>query len=209
MAVRPAAALALALALAAGAGCSPGPAPPPAPDVEARRAGWQAWKEARDGLMRSEESPIPPEARTAFQSLPYFEYDPSFLQGLELSPIPVSDTTFLATTGGAPRPYVSAGAITFDAGGRENTLTVYRATGADDRGQLFVPYTDATSGEETYGGGRYLDLQPTPRGAYVVDFNRSYHPYCVYDPSYVCPVPPESNRLRIRVTAGERLPTGG
>jgi uncharacterized protein (DUF1684 family) len=200
---------ALALLAVAATACSSGPAPPPAPDVEARRAGWEQWKEARDELMRSPESPFPAEQRPAFTALPYFDYDPDFLLGLTLRPIPVSDTTYLATTGGPPRPYVSAGAIRFNAGGRENELTVYRATGDDDRGQLFVPFTDATSGEETYGGGRYLDLQPTATGSYVVDFNRSYHPYCVYDPSYVCPVPPEANRLRVRVTAGERLPASG
>ena len=74
-------------------------------------------------------------------------------------------------------------------------------------GQLFVPFTDGTSGNETYGGGRYLDLQPTATGAYVVDFNRAYHPYCVYDPSFVCPVPPEANRLRVRVRSRARRRT--
>jgi uncharacterized protein (DUF1684 family) len=191
------------------AGCSPGPAPAPGPDVTARRAGWVQWKADRDELMRGPQSPLLPENRPAFTGLPYFEYDTTLVLGLQLRPIPVSDTTFLATTGGPPRAYVSAGAIRFDAGGRENVLTVYRATGEDDRGQLFVPFTDATSGDETYGGGRYLDLSPTASGLYVVDFNRSYHPYCVYNPAYVCPVPPEANRLRVDITAGERLTPGG
>jgi uncharacterized protein len=159
--------------------------------------------------MSGPESPILPEDRASFEGLPYFPYDSTFVLGLRIRPIPVSDTTYLATTGGPPRPYVSAGAIHFEAAGRDNALTVYRATGDDDRGQFFVPFTDATSGAETYGGGRYLDLSPTANGLYVVDFNRAYHPYCVYDPSYVCPVPPESNRLRVPVTAGERLPQGG
>jgi uncharacterized protein (DUF1684 family) len=195
----------LLAALVGAAGCSPGPAPVPAPDIEARRAGWVQWKDSRDELMRSAEGPILPANRPGFTGLPYFEYDTTLVLGLRLRPIPVSDTTYLATTGGPPRPYVSAGAIRFEAGGRENVLTAYRATGDDDRGQLFIPFTDGTSGNETYGGGRYLDLQPTANGAYVVDFNRAYHPYCVYDPSYVCPVPPEANRLRVPITAGERL----
>ncbi len=199
----------IALGLVLLAGCNPGPAPVPRPDVTARRAGWERWKADRDELMRGPESPLLPEAQPAFAGLPYFEYDTSLVLGLQLRPIPVSDTTFLATTGGPPRAYVSAGAIHFGAGGRENVLTVYRATGDDDTGQLFIPYTDGTSGEETYGGGRYLDLQPTATGSYVVDFNRSYHPYCVYNPAFVCPVPPEANRLRVDITAGERLTPGG
>ena len=110
--------LAVAVAGAGATGCSPGPAPVPAPDIEARRAGWVQWKEARDELMRSADSPILPENRAAFAGLPYFDSDTTLVLGLRLRPIPVADTTYLATTGGPPRPYVSAGAIRFDAGGR-------------------------------------------------------------------------------------------
>jgi uncharacterized protein (DUF1684 family) len=71
--------------------------------------------------------------------------------------------------------------------------------------RLFVPFGDLTNGAETYKGGRYLDLDRTPTGLYDLDFNRAYHPYCVYDPSYVCPVPPRENRLTVAIRAGERL----
>jgi uncharacterized protein (DUF1684 family) len=68
-----------------------------------------------------------------------------------------------------------------------------------------VPFGDLTNGEETYKGGRYLELDRTPTGLYDLDFNRAYHPYCVYDISYVCPVPPRENRLTVAIKAGERL----
>src|SRR5687767_15749920 len=72
--------------------------------------------------------------------------------------------------------------------------------------RLFVPFGDLTNNKETYGGGRYLDLTRTPTGYYEIDFNRAYHPNCVYDPTWVCPVPPRENRLDVAIPAGERLP---
>ena len=202
------AAATLAVLLVALAACEPGPAPPPRPDYAARRAGWGTWKTGRDELFRGPESPLPAAEREAFTGLPYFDYDSTFTLNLRLSTTPIADTAYLATTGGPPRPYVPAGAVRFTAGGAENRLTVYRPTGTDDDGTLFIPFTDATSGEETYGGGRYLNLSPSPNGVYVVDFNMAYHPYCVYNPAYVCPVPPRENRMEARITAGERLRPG-
>jgi len=69
-----------------------------------------------------------------------------------------------------------------------------------------VPFLDATSGTETYGAGRYLDLEPEPDGTYVLDFNLAYHPYCAYSVEYSCPLTPGENRLPVRIEAGERLP---
>ncbi|MBI3751459.1 MAG: DUF1684 domain-containing protein [Chloroflexi bacterium] len=64
---------------------------------------------------------------------------------------------------------------------------------------------DATTGTESYGAGRYLDLEPEADGSYALDFNLAYHPLCVYDPKYSCPLTPAENRLPIRIEAGERL----
>ena len=74
-----------------------------------------------------------------------------------------------------------------------------------DEGFLFVPFVDATSGSETYGAGRYLDLEPEDDGTYTLDFNLAYHPSCVYDPKFSCPLTPSENRLPVRIEAGERL----
>jgi hypothetical protein len=76
---------------------------------------------------------------------------------------------------------------------------------APDMNRLFVPFTDATSNKETYGGGRYLELTRTPTGLYDLDFNRAYHPYCLFNPSFECPVPPRENRLMAAIRAGEKL----
>ena len=68
-----------------------------------------------------------------------------------------------------------------------------------------MPFSDLTSGAETYPAGRYMELDPTPTGIYVVDFNIAYHPYCYYSPEYDCPFPPKENRLEVPIRAGERM----
>jgi hypothetical protein len=76
--------------------------------------------------------------------------------------------------------------------------------GAPDFNRLFVPFTDLTSGSETYPGGRYIDLDLTKSGIYVLDFNRAYNPYCYYNKTYDCPIPPRENRLQVPIRAGEK-----
>ena len=71
--------------------------------------------------------------------------------------------------------------------------------------ELFIAFQDATSGRETYGAGRYLDLEPDEDGTYALDFNLAYHPSCVYSPNFSCPLTPAENRLPVRIEAGERL----
>jgi uncharacterized protein (DUF1684 family) len=71
---------------------------------------------------------------------------------------------------------------------------------------LFVPFTDLTTGKDTYPAGRYLEIRPTSTGFYNVDFNTAFNPTCAYNPSYECPYPPPSNRLKVAVLAGEKTP---
>jgi uncharacterized protein (DUF1684 family) len=77
-----------------------------------------------------------------------------------------------------------------------------------EKGQLFIPFRDATSGRETYGAGRYLDLDPawnrTAGGKWILDFNRAYNPWCAYTEAYTCPVVPKENWLSVPVRAGEK-----
>ena len=71
--------------------------------------------------------------------------------------------------------------------------------------KLFVPFGDLTNGSGTYRGGRYMNLRRTATGLYDLDFNQAFHPYCVYNPAWICPVPPRENRLQVAIPAGERL----
>lgn len=186
-------------------GCAEAPAPPPL-DRPALRAAWAAWTAARDSLFTSPDGPLSEAERAAFSGLPYFPYDSAFAVPAALVPSVSADTVRFPTSTGELRPMVRAGQLVLVAGGVERRLVAYMQVGPGaPAGELFVPFRDATSGSETYGGGRYLDLPLDPLGRYALDFNRAYHPYCVYSDAYSCPLPPPENTLALAVTAGERL----
>ncbi|MEM1117559.1 MAG: DUF1684 domain-containing protein [Bacteroidota bacterium] len=166
---------------------------------------WTEWVARRDSLFRTPASPLPPEARETFDGLLYFAYDSTLAVPAALVPPLAPDTVAFPTTTGELRPMVAAGHLVFEADGVQWRLEAFEPLGPLP-GRLFVPFRDATSGTETYGGGRYLDLEVTDSGQYALDFNRAYHPYCVYDVTWVCPLPPPENTIELAVTAGERFP---
>jgi hypothetical protein len=152
-------------------------------------------------------SPIPETERAAFSGLPYYPVDESLrFDDRSLEPyIGDEPSDFqIPTSDGKLRPAHRAGLLSFEFDGATHRLTAYTFDGGDGE-SLFVPFLDKTSGSETYGAGRYLDLEPEDDGTYSVDFNLAYHPSCVYDPKFSCPLTPAENRLPIRIEAGERL----
>jgi uncharacterized protein len=152
-------------------------------------------------------SPIPESERPAFSGLPYFAVDESLrFDDRMLEPYTGTEPSDfqIPTSDGKLRPAHRAGYLTFEVGGARHRLTAYTFDGGDGE-SLFVPFLDKTSGTETYGAGRYLDLEPEDDGTYALDFNLAYHPSCVYDPKYSCPLTPGENRLPFRIEAGERL----
>jgi hypothetical protein len=169
------------------------------------------YRAGRDDYFRTGHgSPVPAGERAAFPGIPYFPVDESFVaEGLALQPYAGDDPVRfeIPTSDGRLRPAERAGEFRFELMGQPQRLTAYRmASGEGEAGDsLFVPFLDATSGSETYGAGRYLDVQPDEDGTWTLDFNLAYQPSCVYDPRYSCPVTPSENRLRLRVEAGERL----
>ncbi len=117
------------------------------------------------------------------------------------------DSVTLPTSTGQLRQMTNAGQLVFDADGREHRLTAYRTHGHEHQPSLFVPFRDATSGSETYGSGRYVDLPyDDDEDRYELDFNLAYSPSCAYSPTYDCPFPPPGNRLDVPVRAGEMNP---
>jgi len=152
-------------------------------------------------------SPIPEAEREAFPGLPYYPVDPGLLfDDIKLEPYTGDQPSNfqIPTSDGKLRPAHRAGVLAFELGGDRRVLTAYTFDGGDDE-SLFVPFLDQTSGTETYGAGRYLDLEPEDDGTYSLDFNLAYHPSCVYDIKYSCPLTPAENRLPLRIEAGERL----
>ena len=173
------------------------------PDAVAQ---FRADKDAYFGTGRH--SPIPVEQRATFTGLPYYPVDESLVfDDRRLEPYTGAEPSDfqIPTSDGKLRPAHRAGYLSFELGGEPRRLTAYTFDDGDGE-SLFVPFLDATSGTETYGAGRYLDLDPEEDGTYTLDFNLAYHPSCVYDIRFSCPLTPAENRLAERIEAGERLP---
>ena len=186
----------LALALA----CSR-PAPGPA------RQALEAGRLEKDMRFRTgADSPIPPQDRAAFPGLRYFPVDQTYRAEAVLRRVAGKEPLQLASSRGERREAVRVGRLEFTLQGQALHLSVFKLLDPDvPPSQLFVPFTDATSGNETYGAGRYLDLEEHPSDRYVLDFNLAYNPYCAYNPEYDCPFPPRENRLPVPIRAGERV----
>jgi len=173
------------------------------------------FRKKRDDLFRSHpQSPIEPEERSGFTGLSYFDYDPAYRVKARMEP-GAGDELDIDTGGddGAIK-YRRAGRLVFQLNGEDCSLTVLSLV--QYAGGLFVPFKDATSGHETYGGGRYLFdtakdtdglvLGITTGSAEVtLDFNYAYNPSCVYSPRWACPLAPPENTLKVAVRAGERM----
>jgi hypothetical protein len=172
----------------------------------------QGFRAEKDAFFRTNSgSPIPEEEREAFTGLPYYPVNVDLVfEGLTLQPYTGDEPTSfqIPTSDNKLRPARRAGSLSFGIDGQSMRLTAYELERAHSDGRVFVPFLDATSGTETYGAGRYLDLEPDEDGTYAIDFNLAYHPTCVYQPIFSCPLTPAENRLPIRIEAGERLAEG-
>jgi uncharacterized protein (DUF1684 family) len=183
---------------AAAAGCSPAARP------YAEEIG--AWHVERDQFMRlSSDSPVPAAQRAAFPALPYFPVNEEYRVPAALNGVASDQVLEMPTSTGQRRKMRRVGTLAFTLKGQAATLTAFVDATENDMRRLFVPFGDLTNGSETYQGGRYLDLDRTATGIYDLDFNRAYHPFCLFNSSYDCPVPPRENRLALPIRAGERL----
>lgn len=174
--------------------------PPPGWGEEIRTA-----REHKNRHFRSAStSPLLASERRGFEGLSYWDPTPAHYWVGPLNAYLEPQRLAIPATDGQPRPAERVGWIAFAQGGLEYRLQVYRLLEPGSEDELFLPFRDATSGEESYGGGRYVDLIGPPGGPYVLDFNRAFNPYCAYDPNYSCPLTPEENRIGARIEAGER-----
>ncbi len=161
----------------------------------------------------SPQSPIPHEVRHAgFVSLAYFPPDPAFRVTAEVVPFADPDVVQMATSSGELRPQARYAELRFQIDGQRLRLYGFTNPFEQHNHELFVPFRDGTSGRESYGAGRYLEvaLHHHDDGAHtaILDFNLAYNPYCAYNPDYSCPIPPAENTLPIAITAGERAYAG-
>ena len=153
------------------------------------------------------QSPVPSEQ---FAGLEYYPVDRAYRFELELREHEDVETLTVETTAGGSQEYLRWGEFRFELRGETRSIQAYRA-GADDS-RLWVPFRDDTNDGETYGAGRYLDLEPDSHqsadGSWVLDFNEGYNPTCAYNGAYECPLIPMENWLEVRVEAGERAYPG-
>ena len=178
---------------------------------QAQPADYRTWVKSQrlskdSYFKRSEQSPIPEDARASFGGLHYYPVDPELrFEYLTLGPRPagLEEEIHVQTSDGRVRHGRRAGTFDFTVAGVGYQLVALQLV--DSTGdELFVPFRDATNEDETYEAGRYLDLAPQDDGTYDLDFNLAYAPFCAYSPSYSCPLPPPENWITARITAGER-----
>jgi uncharacterized protein len=162
----------------------------------------------KDEWMKNDENaPLHPDDRERFEALEYYPVDPNMVFRTRLHRYDDPDRIMIGTTSGDEREAVRYGYVDFSVDGEPARLYAYKFTayeGTDLESYIFIPFKDATSGDETYSGGRYMDVQEEMPGVVIVDFNDAYNPYCVYNDRYVCPIPPQENHLRVAIRAGEK-----
>lgn len=165
----------------------------------------EEFRREKDAFFRDDpRSPLAPEQRETFSGLAYFPEDPSLAieARLETENVDLAETITMQTTTGGEQRYRRAGVIRFEIVGTPARLTLFTSPDTDE---WFLPFRDATSGKETYGAGRYLEVDPAgPDGRVLVDLNLAYNPYCAYNPEWSCPIPPGENWLAVPIRAGER-----
>lgn len=163
------------------------------------------WLGVEAAFRDSTRSPLPPEHQAAFDGLERFPPDAAMVVNAKVEPVKGDAFAMPTTTERLPM-YRKVAVLTFKLQGRSMRLSVYQnidlvaKPGYEDH--LFVPFTDATNGHSTYGGGRYLDLKGPLGREVVLDFNKAYNPYCAYGGRYSCPIPPKENHLPVPVEAG-------
>ena len=172
-------------------------------DYTARIAAIRAAKD--ESFKNDKDSPIPADKKSTLIPLAYFPIDEVYAVPATLEPAAERTRLQVPTSIGKIRDLERVGTLKFSIKGQTLRLTAFLEIEEPRANRLFVPFSDLTSGTETYPAGRYMELDPTPTGIYLVDFNIAYHPYCYYNAEYDCPFPPAENRLTLPIRAGERL----
>ncbi len=159
-----------------------------------------------------ETSPLTAKDLKKFSALRFYKIDKKFKVSAKLVKEKDPVVFEMQTTTSRKPLYVKYGTLSFTIDGKEQTLAIYQNKDFDRdpqyRDYLFLPFTDKTSGEESYGGGRYLDVLTTDEnkdGTITIDFNKSYNPYCAYNSNYSCPLTPKENTVSIALKAGVKV----
>ncbi|WP_290696773.1 DUF1684 domain-containing protein [Lacinutrix sp.] len=163
-------------------------------------------KEQNAKFKEALKSPLTEKDRKTFRALDFFKFDSTYVVNANFKRT-LNETPFeMPTTTDRKPMYVKYGELSFALKGVACKLNIYqnielvKREGYEDH--LFLPFIDETNGEDSYGGGRYLDTSLPEGDTMVLNFNEAYNPYCAYSPRYSCPVVPLENSLDVRVEAG-------
>ncbi|MFB6088206.1 MAG: DUF1684 domain-containing protein [Candidatus Aenigmatarchaeota archaeon] len=153
------------------------------------------------------QSPIPVEKRKNFEGLNYYPINSEFRFELKLYEYDDKEEINVEDSKGGQKRYIRWGRFIFEINGKEYSLNAYKSSREEE--MLWVPFKDKPNGKETYGAGRYIDLEPSENrknGKWILDFNEAYNPFCAYNEGYVCPFIPPENWLEVDIKAGEKIP---
>ncbi len=155
--------------------------------------------------LNPETSILLPKDLKVFKALNFYPIDLKFRVVAEFVRTPDEKPFLMPTSTERTPEYVKYGEAHFSLDGKNFVLNLFQNTAETKVGEadyLFLPFTDLTSGVDTYGGGRYIDQKIPEGNSIIIDFNQSYNPYCAYNPRYSCPIPPPENDLLIEIMAG-------
>lgn len=143
-----------------------------------------------------------------FEGLEFYPIDEKYIVSAKFVRTPDEKPFLMPTTTSRKPEYVKYGEAHFSIDEKAFVLNLFKSTQPYDEpgyeDYLFLPFTDLTSGNGSYGGGRFLDLRIPEGETIAIDFNKAYNPYCAYSPRFSCPIPPKENDLKIRIEAGVR-----
>ena len=163
-------------------------------------------KEMNEFFKDASISPLKEKDLKNFKGLDFFAFDSSYVVNAALSRTPEEKSFKMKTTTDRLPEYIKYGIVTFDLFNKSYSLNIYRnldiINNEGYQDYLFLPFLDDTNGFESYGGGRYIDLDIPKGDNLVIDFNSAYNPYCVYDEKYSCPIVPRDNYLSIKINVG-------
>ncbi|WP_282135559.1 DUF1684 domain-containing protein [Seonamhaeicola maritimus] len=163
-------------------------------------------KEMNAQFKDATESPLTEKDRKHFTGLDFFKFDSTFVVTANFRRTPNEKSFKMKTTTDRRPEYVKYGELSFTLNGKDLKLDIFQNKGLIEKegyeDYLFLPFLDETSGEESYGGGRYVDARIPVGDTMIVDFNQAYNPYCAYSERYSCPIVPRQNYLRVKIEAG-------
>ncbi len=164
------------------------------------------FRAEKDGVFaRDPHSPLTDDQRRNFQGLEYFDENPQLVIQAGIDRVVDPEEVRMGTSSGEEQVYHRYGLVRFRVDEQPAQLTLYSS---EDSAELFVPFRDATSGHQTYGAGRYLEVE-AHEDHVIIDFNYAYNPNCAYDSAWSCPLPPTENWLRVPIRAGEKTFAAG